>query len=206
MSEPGIPRGRPRHWLEYISTAFAVIISLISLWVAIETERANRQMVAAASWPMLQVGSSSVDDKGDSVILFRVTNTGVGPAKVRSFELFYKKKPMTGAVQLIRTCCKPDFTRSAPEEEDRKDFFITGGVPGNVIRAGETDTFMQMGLGTANAAVWRALNTARNNFITYRICYCSVFDECWINTVRGRNQLDPTPVDKCPVPKVGYVE
>jgi hypothetical protein len=163
-------------------------------------------MVAAASWPMLQVGSSSVDDKGNSVILFRVTNAGVGPAKVRSFELFYKKKPMSGAVQLVRTCCKQDFDRSIPEEEDRKDFFITGGVPGNVIRAGETDTFMQMGLGTSNEAVWRALNTARNNDVTYRICYCSVFDECWLNTVSGRNQLDPKPVDKCPVPKVSYVE
>jgi hypothetical protein len=62
-----------------------------------------------------------------------------------------------------------------------------------------------MGLGSTNEAVWRALNTARNNDITYRICYCSVFDECWINTVSGRNQLDPAPVDKCPVPKVGYV-
>ena len=163
-------------------------------------------MVAASSWPMLQVGSSSVDDKGNSVILFRVTNTGVGPAKVRSFELFYKKKPMTGAVQLIRACCKSDFSRMAPEEEDRKDFFITGGVPGNVIRAGETDTFMQLGLGSSNQAVWRALNTARNNDITYRICYCSVFDECWLNTVTGRNQLDPTPVDKCPVPPVPYTE
>lgn len=206
MSEPGIPTRRPRHWLEYISTAFAVIISLISLWVAIETERANRQMVAASSWPMLQVDSSSVDAKGNSVLLFRVTNTGVGPAKVRSFEVFYKGQPTTGAVQLIRTCCQKDFTRIPPDESDPKDFFITGGVPGNVIRAGEIHTFIQMGLGTKDRAVWNALNKARNADITYRICYCSVFDECWVNTVTGRNQLDPRPVDKCPVPAVTYTE
>jgi hypothetical protein len=206
MSEPGIPKPRPTHWLEYLSTAFAVVISLISLWVAIETERANRQMVAASSWPLLQVDSSNVDDKGDSVLLFRVTNSGVGPAKVRSFEVFYKGRPTTGAVQLIRVCCQSDFTRPPPDESDPKEFFITGGVPGAVIRAGEIHNFIQMGLGSKNQAVWRALNSARNNFISYRICYCSVFDECWINTVSGRNQLDPVPVDKCPVPKVSYVE
>ncbi|HEY4123609.1 MAG TPA: hypothetical protein VGM36_03285 [Rhizomicrobium sp.] len=206
MSEPGIPTRRPRHWLEYISTAFAVIISLISLWVAIETERANRQMVAASSWPMLQVDSSSVDAKGDSVLLFRVTNTGVGPAKVRSFELFYKGRPTTGAVQLIRACCQKDFARTPPDESDPKGFFITGGVPGNVIRAGEIHTFIQMGLGVKNLALWNALNKARNTDISYRVCYCSVFDECWLNTVTGRNQLDPKPVDRCPVPSVGYTE
>ena len=207
MSEPGIPTRWPRRWLEYISTAFAVVVSLISLWVAIGTERANRQMVAASSWPMLTVDSSNVDAEGHSVLLFRVTNTGVGPAKVRSFEVFYKGHPTTGAVSLIRTCCKPDFTRAPPSKtESVSGFFITGGVAGNVIRAGETQNFIQMGLGTENEKLWRALNTARNDFMTYRVCYCSVFDECWINTVKGRNQLDPEPVNKCSMPPVPYTE
>src|ERR1700749_2403971 len=135
MSEPGIPIRRPRHWLEYISTGFSVVISLISLWVAIETERANRQMVAASSWPMLEVDSSNVDDKGNSVLLFRVTNTGVGPAKVRSFEVFYKNRPYTSAVSLIRACCKPDFKRpSLSLKDETVGGFITGGIAGNVIR------------------------------------------------------------------------
>src|SRR5690348_10596417 len=166
MSEPGIPIRRPRHWLEYISTAFAVVVSLISLWVAIGTERANRQMVAASSWPMLSVDSSNVDAQGRSVLLFRVTNTGVGPAKVRSFEVFYKDRPTTGAVSLIRICCKPDFSRAPPSKNEAvAGFFITGGTAGNVLRAGETNNFIQMGLGTQNEALWRALNTARNGSI-----------------------------------------
>ena len=75
-----------------------------------------------------------------------------------------------------------------------------------MLRAGETNSFIQMGLGTQNEALWRALNAARNGSITYRICYCSVFNECWINIVKGRDQLDPEPVDKCPVPAVPYTE
>jgi hypothetical protein len=204
---PEIPHHAPRHWLEYVSTFVAVVISVISLWVAIETEVANRQMVAASSWPLLQVDSSNVDDKGNSVLLFRVTNTGVGPAKVRSFEVFYKGKPYTSAVSLIRACCEANFKRpTLADRDDTTGEFITGGIAGNVIRAGEIHTFITLGLGSQNVKLWRALNDARNSAISYRICYCSVFDECWINTVKGRDQLDPVPVKICPVPPVRYQE
>lgn len=47
-----LPRPR-RHWLEYVVTVAALAVSVISLWVAIGTEDANRKMVAAASWPLL---------------------------------------------------------------------------------------------------------------------------------------------------------
>src|ERR1700743_3126454 len=131
---PELPKLRGRHWLEYLTTGVALLLSLISLWVAIETEVANRQMVAASSWPLLEVDSSNVDDKGNSVLLFRVTNTGVGPAKVRSFEEFYKGKPYPPAVSLIRACCKPDFTRpSLSDRDETVGTFITGGISGNVI-------------------------------------------------------------------------
>ncbi|HEX3808518.1 MAG TPA: hypothetical protein VHW02_02365 [Rhizomicrobium sp.] len=204
---PELPRSRSRHWLEYVTSGTALLLSLISLWVAIETEVANRQMVAASSWPLLEVDSSNIDNEGHSVLLFRVTNTGVGPAKVRSFEVFYKGKPYTSAVSLIRGCCKPDFKRpSLSDKDETTGKFMTAGIPGNVIRAGEIHTFITLGLGSQNENLWRALNSARNYDITYRICYCSVFDECWINSVKGRDQLDPAPVKKCPVPPVAYQE
>ena len=31
--------------------------------------------------------------------------TGVGPARIDSFELFYKGKPMSGPVALLDACC-----------------------------------------------------------------------------------------------------
>ncbi len=203
---PELPKLRGRHWLEYLTTGVALLLSLISLWVAIETEVANRQMVAASSWPLLEVDSSNVDDKGNSVLLFRVTNSGVGPAKVRSFEVFYKDKPYTSAVSLIRACCQKDFKRPSISDGDTTGSIVTGGIAGNVIRAGETHNFISLALQPQNEKLWRALNDARNNNMTYRICFCSVFDECWINTVTGRDQLDPAPVKICPVPPVPYTE
>jgi hypothetical protein len=208
MSElPELPRGAPRHWLEYVSTFVAVIISVVSLWVAIESEQANRQMVAASSWPFLQVGSSNVDSTGRSTLLFSITDTGVGPAKVRPVEVFYKGRPYDTAVDLIRACCKPDFKKTPPSTPEPSDeAFITGGTAGTVIRAGESRAFITYGLGPHTAPVWHALDHARDRDITFRICYCSVFDECWRNTLTGRNELDPVRVDKCPVPPVPYQE
>jgi hypothetical protein len=42
--------------------------------------------------------------------------------------------------------------------------------------------------------------------MSYRVCYCSVFDECWTNTIGHGHQLDPVRVGKCPVPAVAYGE
>ncbi|HEY5338970.1 MAG TPA: hypothetical protein VIJ85_12255 [Rhizomicrobium sp.] len=58
-------------------------------------------------------------------------------------------------------------------------------------------------------AVWNALDKAQR-VITYRICYCSVLDECWLNTVTSQlstpGQLTPKVVKTCPVPKVAYTQ
>ena len=208
MSEPGIPSRSPRHWLEYVSTAVAVIISVSSLWVAIGSERANRQMVAASSWPILIVGSGNVGDNGQAEIAFRITNAGVGPAKVRTFEVFYKGKPYSGSTALMRACCDPHFRDMTPPEQMliAKWAFITGEVRGNVIRAGESQAFIRYGLDSEHAKAWHALDAARQHDITYRVCYCSVFDECWRNNLTNNDRLDPVRVEKCPVPPVPYVE
>jgi hypothetical protein len=205
---PEIPRGAPRHWLEYVSTFVAVIISVISLWVAIGSENANRQMVAASSWPILLVGSSNVNKAGEADITFAITNAGVGPAKVRTFEVFYKGKPYRSSGALMRACCDPNFTdMSSPEEAQiAKSAFITGQVPGNVIRAGESLVFINYGLASGDSKAWHALDIARQRDVTYRVCYCSVFDECWRNTVAHSDRLDPERIKVCPVPPVSYEE
>ena len=36
-----------------------------------------------------------------------------------------------------------------------------------------------------------------------RVCYCSVFEECWINSLQAK---DPEPVVACPAATVGYLQ
>jgi len=58
MSEKGLPSLLDRHWAESALAIGAVVIAAVSLWVAYDTERTNRelvaserQLVAANSWP-----------------------------------------------------------------------------------------------------------------------------------------------------------
>ena len=192
-----------------MSTAVAVIVSVASLWVAIGSERANRQMVAAASWPILMVESGNVGPDGKQLLLhFKVTNSGVGPAKVRSFEVFYKGKPVPSSTALMQACCDRRFTgaEALKISELAGWDFVTGLVAGSVIRAGEDKSFILYTFNDHHAAAWHALDVARQRSMSYRLCYCSVFDECWINATVGGKQLDPAPVKICPVPPVPYGE
>lgn len=193
-----LPQIRSRHWSEYAATVAALAISLISLWVAVGTEDANRKMVAAASWPFLQLDTRNADPQGRPDIALSVINSGVGPAKVESFELGWNGKAYSGSTAYLKDCCHR-LQIPYPAKPGQTPVF-TGGVAGTVIRAGESRQFLEMQLGPDNAAAWQALNRAR--FQTrFRICYCSVFDECWLSTLAS---LEPERVHECPVPKVPY--
>lgn len=208
MSDVPKPSRVPRHWLEYVSTFVAVLISVVSLWVALGSEQANRQMVAASSWPILIVGSSNIGQNGEAQLTFRISNDGVGPAKVRTFEVFYKGKAYRSSETLMRACCDRSFktTRSPISPKIERGAFMTGDMAGSVIRPGEHPAFITYALNDQNSAAWHALDAARQSEIAYRICYCSVFDECWINTIGNKEALDPAHVDKCPIPAVPYQE
>lgn len=171
----------------------AVVVSAISLWVAIGTEEANRRMVAAASWPLLQADTSDLN----ATITLSVMNGGVGPAKLKTLEVFWHGKAYAGAHALLKDCCA--YKASKPPEDAE---LTTGGVSGVVIRAGENHIFLSLPRRADNAETWRSLDRVRRE-LKFRACYCSVFDECWIATLRD---LEPKRVDKCPSVAIPYVE
>ena len=183
---------RWRDWTDPFLALVAVIVSAISLWVAIGTEEANRRMVAAASWPLLQADTSDLD----STITFSILNGGVGPAKLKTVELFWNGRAWPGAHALLKACCGYEGTNGKSPE------LTTGGVSGIVLRAGENHTFLSLPRRADNDGVWQKLDRARRQ-VTFRACYCSVFDECWIGTLHN---LEPEPVRTCPAAKVLYVE
>lgn len=192
-----------RQWVELLLGGAALAVSALSLWVAIGTEQANRQMVAAASWPFLLVDSADVPENGQPVIAFTLINGGIGPAKLKTMEVSWRGKPYTGARPFLEACCgyKP-FTGPADLVSVGRTPVTTGGVRNTVILAGERRTFVRFPLGADNVAIWRKLDIARRE-LKFRACYCSVFDECWVSTLA---ELEPKRVKVCPEVKVPYVE
>ncbi|MGB7074035.1 MAG: hypothetical protein WA254_07780 [Candidatus Sulfotelmatobacter sp.] len=78
---PPSPSCRPppvnRHWTETIPSVFAVIISVISLWIAIDIG-----------------GHQPSTRRGSRVLSLKISNVaGVGAAEIETLEVFWKGKP-----------------------------------------------------------------------------------------------------------------
>src|SRR5438309_12074359 len=97
------PRRTGRFGFDAIVSIAAIFISAVSLYVAIQHGKIERDLVAANVWPFPRaILSNGYDDKGS--IAIGVSNGGVGPAKIRSFELFYRRRPARSGLDLVRQC------------------------------------------------------------------------------------------------------
>jgi len=179
----------------------ALAVSAISLWVAIGTEEANRKMVSAATWPLLQLETGNNDDDNKPRITMSLVNAGVGPARVETLEVIWNGKAYATHGDYLAACCGFREAFYTPDNQVQTPV-SSAPVSGHALRAGEQRMFLSMPLGKDNIKVWTALDTAR--FRTkFRACYCSVFDECWESDLTG---VKPTPVAQCKAPAVSYRE
>ena len=187
----------------------ALFVSAVSLWVGVRNELANEELVQGSTWPFAQIIINNADPDGHPDLQFEVMNSGVGPAKIESFELFWKGKPFPNGPALVQQCCGYRSVPAASTESAHHTPLLTGAVQGMVLRPGDVETFIRYRLSSDNASVWSALDKVRNQ-ISYRICYCSVLDQCWRSTLRSdigvRGQLHPTEVSECPIPAVPYLD
>lgn len=202
-------RRASRHWSDVLFAGAALFVSAVSLWVGIRTEIANEQLVAASTWPFPQVQISNADPDAKLDLRFDIVNTGVGPATIQSFEVFWKNKPYRSGSDLLTACCGYKVVKATSPEAKNHTPLVTGDVQGEVLRAGQTETFIHYPLNADNLSVWNRLDKAREQ-VWYRICYCSVLGDCWRNVLRSElyipGQLRPEKVRTCPVPAVAYTK
>lgn len=178
--------------LDAILAISAIFISLVSVVLGIENAVAMRQLVAANSWPFVNVGVSNGNAEGGAALNLMIQNKGVGPAKIRSLEVFYDGKAMQGEDTLLRAMGG----KSIPVVRSR--------VVGSVLSADETVNFLSVP--EPSVAPADLLQLARlSDKITLRTCYCSAFDECWV-TDRTVKPATTEEVDVCPVPAVPFQE
>ena len=150
--------------------------------------------MAANSWPFLEYGTDNTGPNGERTIQLRVMNDGVGPAKVESFEVWWGDRPLANPEELLKACCS---------EGDGKPPMVGVSealISPRILRAGQSESFLSVELKPDNTALWQRLNVERLN-LKFRICYCSVFDECWtggLKTTRAEH------VRECPTPAVPY--
>ncbi|MDE2163346.1 MAG: PASTA domain-containing protein, partial [Alphaproteobacteria bacterium] len=161
MSKKQLPALLDRHWTEYVLAIMAVLISAISLWIAIDTENTNRELVTEASWPFLQIYDS--DGGGHGPLTVNIGNAGVGPAKIETLEVFWKGRAYRSAAELLRDCCGfKETSVAAPDKTVASGHALgTSMAAGTVLRAGSDVPVITFALTPDDAAAWNAFNSVR---------------------------------------------
>lgn len=207
MPEKQLPSLLERHWAESALAVGAVVIAAASLWVAIDANRTNRQLIAAASWPYVEVYWNDRTPDGRPGASLVIANTGIGPAKLETFELSWRGEPQGSPRQLLETCCGLPGAPGSPATlpAGTSEALETSTASGVVLRAGESIDFLVYRRTPADAASWDALRSHWDD-LSFRYCYCSVFNDCWLSTTHFGQEpdLNPPRVGTCPRPKVPY--
>lgn len=197
--EARAPRiGRRR--LDLTIASIAIVISLISLGVGYYNAESQQKMVAATSWPFLVYETSrSLDVEHDRVTL-RISNQGVGPARLKSLEVRYGDTQVHGLLELLTVCC------GLPAGTDWDGLTRLGLIlesrPVGLYRPGDGVDIVVLERTADNAPMWDKLADARLH-LAFKACYCSVLGDCWTSDLDPIS--DPEPVESCPIGS-GYRE
>lgn len=142
--------------------------------------------VRAQVWPYLEIGESGIvssDVKKVTGGRLIAINTGVGPAIVRSVEVFVNGK------------AEPDWTHvfKAIGFQPQNSSFSTFNK--TVLSAGKTLAYLTI----YGRKAWSRFRAKLYNDIVIRACYCSTLGRCWQSTLNFRAPIrQGQPVGSCP--------
>lgn len=163
--------------------AFALSIA-VAYFTFIQADATTKMQIASV-WPYVAFETSNRNDQDDPFILLSLTNKGVGPAHIRGLEVRYRDKPYTQFREVLGACCS-----DSPETLS----VGIGSMLGEVLRPGENVMFAQLDPQKVPAETWSRFDEERLK-LKVRICYCSVFEDCW---VADSSSDRATPVKQCP--------
>ena len=185
-------RGIP--WYDLALPIAALFVSLISIYIAWhhgkvmqELVHQNEKLVEANSLPYLQIYGSN----GRGQASFTAVNEGIGPAKIETAEVSVDGHPIRDLDELMQACCG-----GAGAENISSSTLL-----GRMVRPGDTVAFVAISGDPDKAATFDRGRQAKR--IVTRLCYCSVFDDCWIADSRDPT---PDPINQCAPVKVPYRE
>ena len=171
---------RPRNW-DALAAVLAAGIGFLALVVSGYTAYIQRQQVRAQVWPYLIAGN---DDGNQSVFVY---NKGVGPAIVKSAQVFIDGKP------------QPDWAHALAALGLPSQGYVQSTLNPNVVSPGEQVRIIHV----PDEGRWRAFREAAVGRMTLDVCFCSTLDDCWMYSDRhlvGYKAIGQLvhPLDRCP--------
>jgi hypothetical protein len=170
----------------------AMVVGLAALFVAWDQAQVMRAQQHGAVVPALQIDAFTRTDDGVLSVGLRVANNGVGPAIIRNVRVMRDGETVDRLDAM--------FASLPAEQRDRSWVTLTGRViaPGELI----TPISVEWDANDVGTDAIAALFVEWDRWDT-EICYCSVFDRCWIATVEVQERR---PAASCPDPGVDVFE
>ena len=171
--------------LNGLATTVALVTSFAALFIAWDQARVMRAQQHGSVWPIIE--ANKVWRGGDERVELSVMveNTGVGPALVRHSEFLIDGRPAS---------------RQTVEQLFEEVGELVGRTEADLTRAiapGAAVTHLSATWERDDAFDEQALDAAWDR-VEIRLCYCSVFDRCWVEH-SARTDLQ-TAVKSCPDP------
>ena len=195
-----VPHSTGHRWVDMAVALSALFVSIVSLALAVHHGDAMDRLVAANSWPFLMYDTESIDPQGNRRISLKIENSGVGPARIQTFEVWWQGQPVSTASELLQRCCMTDAKAPIDPATARSLDLVIGQIASRVLRAGAAESFLSLELKETNADIWHRLDIARLQ-LKMRACYCSVFDECWETDLV---QTSAKRLRSCPAARVPF--
>jgi hypothetical protein len=195
------PHGTGFHWLDISLALSAFVVSLASLWLTVHNARTMEKLVASNSYPNIDFSFGNQFDFQDGhglrhAVYLSLENTGVGPARLRSIDLSFAGRPAATLRALLAICCTQEPAGSLPKTSS----WSSGDIRGFMVQAGKGINLFAWPEAPEDPR-WARLEAVRDK-IGIRVCYCSVFDECYLHDSAYR---EPRRIGACPAPAVPYV-
>lgn len=151
-----------------LAAVIAAFVGFLALLVSAYTAYIQRQQTRAQVWPRLLLGVRP--DQRE----FLLYNKGIGPAIVRTVQVYVDGKPQRDWNQVVAAM---DLKLSAPP------VYSTLGTI--VVSPGEELHVLKF----ANEADFaQAVNAAKRPYM--RICYCSALEDCWVMDERRQPLIE----------------
>ena len=155
----------------------AVFIAIVSLSITLYEAKVTREHDRMSVWPRLSQESSDSAGRYDRAI----TNVGLGPALVQSYEVRIDGSPRTSWERVV--------SELVASTNKKPGFFFSHVGAGTVILPGHTIHVL-----TVIGPEFSSVAIAQDRRVVSRLCYCSLYGECWL---AESNKPDPAPVRTC---------
>ncbi|MEL6687183.1 MAG: hypothetical protein AAFP97_06155 [Pseudomonadota bacterium] len=175
-----------------ITAVAAILTSLMALAVSLYETRIMRAWQQASTQPIVEIRLDVRVGVNPSNMSFRLINTGQGTAYIEGIRASIDGAPTSGLDDLLEQWNASPISKTLETTELTYIGYLEAG--GERIPATTQISFPEASALDPQGHFAFANEMAEK--IGVQVCYCSVFDQCWINDYQTRERAKPVSV--CP--------